>query len=231
MFHRLLLASAAAFACSAQANVLDFGNGPDVPTICSATADGSGANVACNGYGYLNQSYGDIAGVVDVVYGQPRIDGNPSLHWWPDSYSNLYGVAWADSGDTNSKGVIDILPLAGGRVVLDSFDLGVSDSAPLPTHLQVIDLATNSVLYSFDGNVGAFPANLATNFSFGAGLASTGGLRIQWADSAYDVGIDNIAYRLAGQRDVVAIPEPQTWMLMLAGLVATGVLLRRRGAR
>lgn len=220
----LLTAALALAAVTAHADVLDFGSGPAVPTICSAASDGSGALVACADYARLNQSYGDIAGVLDVQYSQPLASTPTSLNWWSGSYNGLYGVLWADGGDgPGSFGRIDLVPLAGAAgVTLTSFDLGAYPNTTRGTDVKVFDLATNNVLFSYVGSVGS--STTATSFSLG--LSSTAGLRIEWRNTAYNVGIDNIVFQ------ATAVPEPASASLTLAGLAVVGAMVaRRRRAR
>lgn len=204
---------------TAQANVLDFGNGPTAPTFCTSSANGSGPLVGCTSGSYISQSYGDVAGVVDVRYDAPRAASPTSLRWWEASYNNLYGVAWADGGDTNSRANIDLVPLNGQVVMLSSFQLGAYPQTTRATTLVVTDLLSGATLFSYVGPVGNAAVS-ATAFS--PGVSSANGLRIDWRDSAYNVGIDNISF------SVTAVPEPATMALLLGGLAVVGAAARRR---
>jgi len=82
----------------------------------------------------------------------------------------------------------------------------------------VFDLATNNVLYSYTGAVGS--STTATSFSLG--LTSAAGLRIEWRNSAYNVGIDNIVFQ------ATPVPEPATAALALGDALAM-VFLKKRG--
>ena len=203
------------------ANVIDFGAVTPDTAVCSSTNDGLGAIAGCSNYSYLHQTYGDIAGTVDVVYSAPRLVSQ-SLRWWADDYNSLYGVAWAASSDSDSKARIDIVALqSGSGITLTHFDMGAYPDTTLTTSITIKDLADNTILYSYVGAVGMYGGNnTATPFDFN--LSSSSGIRIEWADSAYNVGIDNITY------NVTAVPEPETYALMLAGLAIVGAASRRK---
>lgn len=215
----IALASLALVAGTSQAYVLDFGNGPDAPSICSSTSDGLGATVACTTSTYVLQSYGDVGSVVDVSYAAPRVvSDSRSLHWWSTDYNDLYGVLWADGGDSNSQARITLAPVAGGVVTLTHFDLGAWVQTTRGTTVNVFEIGNATPLYTFSGNVGAGSAHT----SFDINVSSALGLQIEWQDSAYNVGIDNVTFTVG------AIPEPSTYALMLAGLVACGAIAKRR---
>src|SRR5205814_668605 len=96
MKRALIAASLALFAGASHAITLSF----DEANICTSNADGSGAlNAACADRLYIQQSYGDAAGVVDVTYSQPDQATMQSLRWWNADYNELHGVLWADGGD------------------------------------------------------------------------------------------------------------------------------------
>lgn len=206
----------------AAANVLDFGSSSPVPTICASSVDGLGVMDLCGNFGFLNQSYGDIVGVVNVTYSEPRV-ANASLRWWSTDYNNLDGVAWASGGDNNSQARIEIVAQqAGMGITLTHFDLGAYFNSTLTTTVTITDLTNDGVLFSYSGPVGLHGGgNFATPFDFN--LSSTTGIRIEWADSAYNVGIDNITY------SVTPVPEAETYALMLAGLGLIAWRVRRRG--
>lgn len=196
----------------ATADTLDFSG-----NICSANGNGSGAMTSCSNNSYINQNYGDTA-LVDVSYDNIS-GGGTSLRYWFGDYNELQNVLFADGGDANSRARI-VLGAADGYVVnLNSFLLGAWPSNVLSTNLIV----SNGVdTYTFAGSVGA--NNLATLFSgFGnAGIGNT--VTIEWYNSAYNVGIDNIQF------SVTAVPEPQSVALMLAGLGVLGLVRRRKSS-
>ncbi len=216
----LFVAGLFAAASGAQALTVDFGNGPAAPTICTVAADGTGALVPCGNYGYISQSHGDVAGIADISYSAPRITAPTSLYWWSSNYNNLFGVAFAPSSDGNSRARIEIKAVNPGNVVtLSSFALGAYSQATLNTTVNVFAIGGTVPLFTYSGPVGNGAISATTLFP---NLAVPGGLWLEFQDSAWNVGIDNIQYSIS------AVPEPVSALLMLAGVA--GLLAARRRA-
>jgi len=233
MKRALIAASLALTASVAHAYVIDFGNGPTAPTICSSNTDGSGAFASCADFSRINQAYGDVAGVVDVTYSEPRFTTElRSMEWWGPDYNNLYGVGFAEGGDANSYARVQLAAL-GGPLTLTHFDIGAWPHTSRNTHLTVYDLGTNAVLFAYGSTaatpdglpVGAPPPiDLATSFNLA--LTSSTGFRIDFYDSAYNNGIDNITFSAAA-----LVPEPETYAMFMAGLALLGFVAKRRARR
>jgi hypothetical protein len=203
----------------AQALTIDFGQSGS-PSICTATSDGLGALIGCGNGTAISQSYGDVPGISDITYSSPRIATPQSLLWWATAYNNLYGVAWSNGSDADSRARIEIKALQPGQAVtLSSFDLGGYAFATRSTKVNIYAIGGSTPLFSFTGDVGNGSVS-ATSFS--PNITVAGGLWIEWADSAFNVGIDNIQY------SVSAVPEPASVLLMLAGVA--GLLAARRRA-
>ena len=142
-----------------------------------------------------------------------------SLRFWDDGYNNLQNVVFSGGDDANSHGQIVLTAAPGYQVTLVGFDVG---AYPYATRNTTVTVSTSSSATTFDysGPVGA--GTLATAFS-GFGAAGVGNqVRIDWANSAYNVGIDNVHF------EVAAVPEPETYAMMMAGLAMIGVVARRR---
>ena len=90
----------------ADAAALDFGNGPTLPDICASDFSGGAPLLTCNNSRYIAQSYGDVAGVLDVQYIAPRAADGRSLRWWDSGYNNLYGALWTEGGDETSQAAV-----------------------------------------------------------------------------------------------------------------------------
>ncbi|NRR29809.1 PEP-CTERM sorting domain-containing protein [Oxalobacteraceae bacterium] len=202
----------------AQAGVIDF-NRSNI--VCTAAGTGLGTTIACGNGSVLAQSYGDVAGSLDVSYASLN-QPNSSLRVWDADYNNLRGVVYGDGNDGNSAARIDLLGLGGKGVTLSHFDLGAYSNTSRGTHLTISAIG-GPVLYSYDGNVGGLPGNIAS--SFDGNWSSASGLRIEWRNSAYNVGIDNITYA------VTAVPEPSAYLMLGAGLFGLGLLARRTARR
>lgn len=212
-----------ASAC-AQAFTLDFGNAPGAPAICSQTIDGLGPAMTCNSGSALLQSHGDVPGVVDIAYIDMLGGASPrSLLWWETGYSNLYGVVWSGGSDSNSWGRIELRAAdPAATVTLQSLDMGAWPNTIRGTTLQVFAIGGGSPLFSYAGDVGS-ASNQATAFAPGA--FAVGGLAIEWRNSAYNVGIDNIEFTVS------AVPEPGSALMLAAGAGWMAWRRRRSAAR
>jgi hypothetical protein len=208
-----------AAATSAQALTLDFGVA-GVPDICTSNVNGLGAMVPCGPGLAISQSYGDVAGVSDITYSSPLIATPTSLLWFGPNYNNLYGVAYASGSDANSLARIEIKPLTSGQAVtLSSFQLGAYANSTRSTTVNIYAIGSSAPLYSFSGDVGNGAVSAT---SFAPNITVTGGLWLEFKNSAFNVGIDNIQY------SVSAVPEPASVLMMLAGVA--GLLAARRRA-
>lgn len=206
-------------AAPALADTLTFPN-----NICSAFSDGSGGFVACADYGYINQSYGDTA-LVDVQY-VDNVNPSISMRWWNADYNNLIGVTWGGTGDCPgcSNNSILLIPTAGYQVTLNSFDMGAYSHAVRDTHIVIYEYGTNAVLF----NYGTQTIGVGDVFdSFFPGVTSSLGIVINFYDSGYNDGIDNIDFTLAP----VGVPEPGSLVLLGSGLLMAAAGLRRMRPR
>jgi len=222
---RTLLATALwAALATAHGGTLDFGSGPVAPSICTGVlATGAGPASACTNGNFVSQAYGDVDGLVDISYVSPPVADATGLRWWSTDYNNLYGILYAgNGGDSSSLARIEIKAAAPDAVVtLTGFDLGAYNQTTRGTNVNVYALGGGAPLYTFSGPVGD-GALAATTFS--VNVSAVGGLWLEWGDSAFNVGIDNVQY------SVSSVPEPAPAALWLTGALMGFTVLRRRRA-
>ena len=179
---------------------------------------------ACVDWQQIQQSYGDVAGIVDVSY-IDVLNSGTSLLWWSTNYNDLVDVAFAGGGDGDgqSHARIEIKSLNGQAVTLNSMDFGAWFDTTRDTHIRVTAMGGGPDLFSYDGPIGG---GATTHNSFAPSVSSASGIWIDWYSTAYNVGIDNVNFSIAGT--AAPVPEPETYAMMLAGLGLLGLAARRR---
>ena len=160
-------------------------------------------------YQTIASDYGSIAGVIDLLNTTP---GGTNLLFWTDSYSGR-PAAYSNS----SVGLITLTPAAGLTVTLDSFFLGGWPNTNRNISYSIDDLATPGLDISVNA---AFVAG-STGLLVTPALTSATGLRISFGPDGYNGGINNIAFSIA------AVPEPESYLMLLAGLGLVGAIARR----
>ena len=160
-------------------------------------------------YQTIASDYGSIAGVIDLLNTTP---GGTNLLFWTDSYSGR-PAAYSNS----SVGLITLTPAAGLTVTLDSFFLGGWPNTNRNISYSIDDLATPGLDISVNA---AFVAG-STGLLVTPALTSAAGLRISFGPDGYNGGINNIAFSIA------AVPEPESYLMLLAGLGLVGAIARR----
>jgi hypothetical protein len=182
--------------------------------------EGTSCVTSCSNYGLLSQAYGDVAGVVDITY-IDVLNANDTLRWWDANYNDLKRVAWANGSDApgGSHGRIEVKSLNGEAVTLNSMDFGAYSDTTRNTNIRVTAIGGGAALFSYSGAVGF---GTTAHNTFLPAVSSNNGLWIDWYDTAYNVGIDNVSFRIA------PVPEPETYAMLLAGLALVSGIARRR---
>jgi hypothetical protein len=185
---------------------LDFSN---------ATCNGGQACQPTGGAGsMLDQSHGDIAGVLDVSYRALTTAGNGPvfenfLRFWTTGYAGLTNVVWGAAGHSDYVSEIRLIPTAGNIVTLSGLQLGAWGGASTPSQVTIFDIAYNPLSASGSLAVGAAP------LTFQYSLSSPTGLIIQWGPDGRNVAIDNIQFSVGPPAPV---PEPAAYLMLAAGL-------------
>ncbi len=214
---KLLIAGGLLTAMCAQAAVLDFDYGTQAITTGDQMGLGALNNVGQSGW--FSQGYGDVAGLVDVTYSyfQPGASTPfSSLLSYTTGYDDLVRPAWYGTSSAGDRAQVSLASVGGSVITLDSFDLGIwSSGRGVPETVTVYEIGNATPVFTqqFSDN--------GLRHSFSLGLQSTSGFVIEWT-SPWWVAIDNISSSAA------PIPEPGTWALMLAGMLAVGAAVRRR---
>ncbi|MET0207932.1 MAG: PEP-CTERM sorting domain-containing protein [Burkholderiaceae bacterium] len=199
----------------------------DVTLDFSGNICGAAGNLACANYSEIGQNYGDIADVLDVshrsVVAATGATHESFLKFWAANYSDLDGVAWGGADQTGYYSEMTFTAGAGQQVTLNGFDFGDYADRNYGSNASIFDLG-GALLWSS----GSFNPGV-TSTHFAPSITSTSGLVLRWGPDGYDVGIDNIQLTV-GNAVTAPVPEPETYALMLAGLVAIGAYARRRRA-
>jgi hypothetical protein len=190
------------------------------------TFEGNICGGACSNWAYVDQSYGDVAGKLDVQYNTnaslPALWGTSagSVQWWANSYSTLTSVIFGTAGA--AVGVF-LKPLSGYQVTLNGFDLGMYPNFAHQSQVTITDGLSNTLLSTGFQN---FPGDVPTHFA--GPYTSSSGIYILFGPDGYNGGIDNIDFTVSA---VSAVPEPSTWAMMILGFAGVGFLAYRRKSK
>lgn len=182
-------------------------------------------------YGIIPSTYGSnlTANLSSISYRTFTLGTNVTLtnylEFWNSGYGDLDKVAFASSNGYAAE--VSINPAPGFGVRLVSFDLaGWPNLDRTLPNLRLLDSAGNVLLnYTANGPV-AIQGDLvgARHTTFTPNLVSNGAIRIQWGND-WDIGIDNIQFQ------IVPIPEPPVWALLLLGGSVVAWRVRRGSSR
>ncbi|WP_138465258.1 hypothetical protein [Poseidonocella sp. HB161398] len=163
------------------------------------------------GYGAIAQDHGDSA-LADLSYraigpGQGDLPAAGLLYGWEAGFGGLAGAVWADCAPCGGEIRIAARDPA-HLVVLERFDAaGWARDEPLDW--RVYDLGWGLL------GQGSGTAPDSGHARIAPGISATGGLILQWGADAYDVGLQDLAYRV----DAV-LPLPVPALLLPAALAA-----------
>jgi hypothetical protein len=209
-----LMAAIPVVPASATTTVLDFSG-----NICGPM----GGSTCSNGTA-IDKFYGSTADV-SILWRSLNAPGSATevsenVFYWTANYADLVDVAYSSS----ATGEAGFFLAPGKTLTLDSVDVGGWPNTDRTSSVRVYDFDYNLL---FDTGSIVFPGTTATTINLG--ISSNTGLIFQWGPDSFNGGIDNLTFTV---RDAGGppIPEPGTWVMLIAGFGLVGVAARRRAA-
>jgi hypothetical protein len=180
---------------------------------------------------------------------------------WNPANNNLRVIGNAQAPNSNraftfGTGVTAVqtaLTRADGGGALDvigaAYNNNQTGSVPANLALYYLDAASDALFFNknaFGGGVLTKVGDLTLNgFSFGVNnasgfdIAANGQAFVSWRENLYSIDLDSGALTALGSIGInqnvigltAAVPEPETYALMLGGLAALGFVARRRARR
>jgi hypothetical protein len=183
--------------------------------------------MACMNGQEIDQTYGDVAGVVDVTYDRNGAAGRQPAFYWSAPYETLMHVAYGDVGQSL---LIFFTAAPGKEVTINGFDIAPYADRNAGTTVRVIDEANATV--DFEQDFTTVSTQGVTSFAKPAtpGAWTSTIMGIALGPDIYNVGIDNISFTVSEPNGggVNPIPLPAAAWLLLGGLGALGAAARRR---
>jgi PEP-CTERM motif len=180
----------------------------------------------------IAQSYGDIAGILNLSYrsvtGQGSVTDAGTARTWTTGYGDLNNVIW---GAENGTLEIAFQLLAPGKLLtLNSVSFAAWGGSNVTTMLSLFAPATigfGPALVS-TGSVTAFAEGHSV---WSPNYSSTDGFLFHFGPDGYNGGIDNLTFTISDINVSGPVPEPATWLSMIVGFGLVGAAARRRAAR
>lgn len=190
------------------------------------TSGGNCAGVCTNSEQFF-QSMGDVAGVVDISHRALTGIGNAPvkenfLKFYAAEYGDLNGIAFGGIIRQAQPSVPEITFRALGPegITLHGLQAGGWRSSHV-TEFRVYDLGYKLLFSS-----GAVTAPQLGHVDVSLGnIFNQDGLILQFGPTGLNTGIDNVRFSVANLS--AAVPEPASWMMLIAGLGFVGGTMRR----
>jgi hypothetical protein len=192
-------------AATAQATTIHFGTGDGLNTDGMTVLDGTD-----------NNSLVTISTTEKAAFGNSANGTLLDLKYWNEGYGLIGSALYAFN--SNSNGVVAEITLTAvsSPVQLASFTFGKFNGLPGSTTWAVYDLGYNLLA---SGTNTPVPGGLVQPINQ---VAS--GFHIQWADDAFNLGVNDIVVNSA------PVPLPAAAWLLLSGLAGLRRFARRKGA-
>lgn len=203
-----------------------------VPSASAATLTFADAcNGPCSDNDAISQDYGDIAGILDISYrsvaGQGSKVGVGNAYYWGGNYGDLNGVLWGELG-----GVLEVefkLLDPTKTITFQSVDYAGWNGSAWSTQMALFtpSVAADPFLLPL------WPAGLLTapaqgHATWSPSINNGGTVIFHFGPEAYYAGIDNLTFNIKDVSLTNAVPEPATWLSMIAGFALAGFAMRRR---
>jgi hypothetical protein len=184
-------------------------------------AMGASATTTVGGISFADNAFADA---VYYSFGSFGTSGGSVSQVLTDTDPGTYAFSFTP-GASVLLGFTDNNVFNGAGADLAIFELGIADSVKVSFGTQTLSFQTVATGYT----AGGFALNVALVDFSAFGIANGANLQYQ------SIGLDSVApggtvpsLSLVGALHVTAVPEPETYAMLLAGLGAIGAMVRRR---
>lgn len=187
----------------------------------AASALGASATTTVGGISFADNAFADA---LYYSFGSYTTSGGTLAQVLTDTNPGTYAYS-RTPGASLLLGFTDNNVFNGAGADLAVFELGIADSVKVSFGAQTLSFQTVATGYT----AGGYALNVALVDFSAFGIANGANLQYQ------SIGLDTVApggtvpsVSLVGALHVAAVPEPETYAMLLAGLGAIGALVRRR---